>query len=143
MTSRIPLIEELRQAFKEGAEDVHIFWAGKCRLHVTAEDFAALDREHASLEAELERRTQNPADYRYWEARYRDEAAEVDRLKAEILELTAKILFIGWRLVPTDPTEEMLAEINLTGTFTDKAMRARYAAMLSKAPSPPDTEDGQ
>ena len=46
--------------------------------------------EIARLQAEVEHwkgaataRHPNPADHRYWEGRYRDEAAEVERLRAE------------------------------------------------------------
>lgn len=37
-----------------------------------------------SLEKQLDRHTWNPADHRYWEGRYRDEAAENARLKNEL-----------------------------------------------------------
>ncbi|WP_210171105.1 hypothetical protein, partial [Rhizobium sp. Root483D2] len=29
------IIREIQSALEEGAEDIYIFWAGKCRLHVT------------------------------------------------------------------------------------------------------------
>lgn len=40
----------------------------------------------------------------------------------------------GWRLVPEDPTPEMLAEIHLLKSFTYPALVARYKALLRKAP---------
>jgi hypothetical protein len=41
-----------------------------------------------------------------------------------------------WKLVPTEPTEAMLAEIHLVEEFTLKAMIVRYKAMLDVAPEP-------
>jgi hypothetical protein len=41
------------------------------------------DAEIERLRAEVERLHANPADYRYWEGRYRDEAAENERLREE------------------------------------------------------------
>lgn len=38
----------------------------------------------SGLEATVQRLTANPADHRYWEGRYRDEKAEVDRLQSEL-----------------------------------------------------------
>lgn len=37
-----------------------------------------LEAANASLRANIERLTANPADYRYWEGRYRDVAAELE-----------------------------------------------------------------
>jgi predicted nuclease with TOPRIM domain len=42
-------------------------------------------------EAELSRRTANPADYRYWEGRYRDEKADNERLEAACEKLAAAL----------------------------------------------------
>ncbi|MFP5078253.1 hypothetical protein ACLE20_13175 [Rhizobium sp. YIM 134829] len=48
------IIRELREAFADGAEDVHIFWAGKCRMHVTEQDLDALTAERDRLQTELD-----------------------------------------------------------------------------------------
>lgn len=42
----------------------------------------------------------------------------------------------GWKLVPAEPTPEMLAEIHLVEHFSEQALQARYKAMLSAAPQP-------
>jgi hypothetical protein len=39
--------------------------------------------ENDRLKGELDRRTANPADYRYWEGRYRDEKADNERLRVK------------------------------------------------------------
>lgn len=46
--------------------------------------YDACVQEAASEIERLRSHSPNPADHRYWEGRYRDEAAEVDRLKAEV-----------------------------------------------------------
>ena len=45
---------------------------------------AELEAENTRLRANIERLTANPADYRYWEGRYRDAADELDQLKAQL-----------------------------------------------------------
>lgn len=47
--------------------------------------------EAASEIERLRSHSPNPADHRYWEGRYRDEAAEVDRLKAEVERLRSAL----------------------------------------------------
>lgn len=42
----------------------------------------------------------------------------------------------GWKIVPVDPTPEMLEEIWLDERFQERAMKARYAAMIAAAPAP-------
>ncbi|HFT9876514.1 TPA: hypothetical protein ACGTJ1_003321 [Escherichia coli] len=42
----------------------------------------------------------------------------------------------GWVMVPAEPTEEMLAELCLVKGWTDRALNARYQAMLAAAPKP-------
>lgn len=42
----------------------------------------------------------------------------------------------GWVMVPAEPTEEMLAELSLVKGWTDRALNARYQAMLAAAPKP-------
>ncbi|BBV92626.1 TPA: hypothetical protein H4H74_000721 [Escherichia coli] len=42
----------------------------------------------------------------------------------------------GWVMVPVAPTEEMLAELCLVKGWTDRALNARYQAMLAAAPKP-------
>lgn len=39
-----------------------------------------------------------------------------------------------WRLVPEEPTAEMLEEIRLIPHFTQRALAVRYQAMLAAAP---------
>jgi hypothetical protein len=43
----------------------------------------------------------------------------------------------GWKLVPEEPTPQMLDEIHLVSEFTGKALTARYRAMLDAAPAAP------
>ena len=40
----------------------------------------------------------------------------------------------GYALVPVDPTPEMMAEICLVEGWTERALKARYQAMLAAAP---------
>jgi len=42
-----------------------------------------------------------------------------------------------WKMVPVEPTEKMLREIQLIEGFTGTALAARYRAMLAAAPVPP------
>lgn len=49
----------------------------------------------------------------------------------------------GWKLVPVEPTEEMLAAAHDAKIFlnmTDEGWRMAYAAMLAASPSPPPAE---
>lgn len=49
----------------------------------------------------------------------------------------AELVPDGWRLVPAEPTPEMLEEIWLDERFKELAMKRRYQAMLAAAPTPP------
>ena len=40
-------------------------------------------------------------------------------------------------ILPVKPTPQMLDEIRLTGHFSDRALVARYNALLASAPKPP------
>lgn len=42
----------------------------------------------------------------------------------------------GWKLVPVEPTPEMLEEIWLDERFKEMAMKRRYYALLAAAPTP-------
>lgn len=42
----------------------------------------------------------------------------------------------GWKLVPVEPTKEMLEEIWLDERFKEIAMKRRYQALLAAAPTP-------
>ncbi|WP_158665246.1 hypothetical protein [Ensifer adhaerens] len=41
----------------------------------------------------------------------------------------------GWKLVPLEPTPQMLEQIKFLDDITDRAMTARYKAMLAAAPT--------
>ena len=45
---------------------------------------------------------------------------------------------LGWKLVPVEPTPEMLEEIWLDERFKEVAMKRRYYALLAAAPTPPE-----
>jgi hypothetical protein len=47
----------------------------------------------------------------------------------------------GWKLVPIEPTEEMLSEIHLIDSFSLEALKARYKAMLEASPTAPIERD--
>jgi hypothetical protein len=49
----------------------------------------------------------------------------------------------GWKLVPAEPTREMLAEIDLIDGFTHQALTTRYKAMLAACPAAPSVEQGE
>ncbi len=53
---------------------------------------------------------------------------------AAVNELKAQAKPEGWRLVPLEPTPEMLAEMCLVEGWTERALKARYQAMLAAAP---------
>lgn len=42
----------------------------------------------------------------------------------------------GWKLVPIEPTTEMLEEIWLDERFKEVAIKRRYQALLAAAPEP-------
>jgi len=46
----------------------------------------------------------------------------------------------GWKLVPVEPTFDMLSEIHLDASFSHHAMTVRYGAMLDAAPEAPGQE---
>ena len=46
----------------------------------------------------------------------------------------------GWKLVPVEPTSDMLGEIHLDVSFSHRAMTVRYRAMLDAAPEAPVRE---
>jgi len=46
----------------------------------------------------------------------------------------------GWKLVPVEPTFDMLSEIHLDASFSHHAMTLRYGAMLDAAPEAPGQE---
>lgn len=50
----------------------------------------------------------------------------------------AELVPPGWKLVPVEPTPEMLEEIWLDERFKEMAMKRRYYALLAAAPSPPE-----
>jgi len=55
---------------------------------------------------------------------------------AELEALTAPAVPVipnGYTLVPVEPTAEMLAEICLVDGWTERALQARYEAMLAAA----------
>ena len=54
--------------------------------------------------------------------------------EAAVNELKAQAKPEGWRLVPLEPTPEMLAEMCLVEGWTERALKARYQAMLAAAP---------
>lgn len=57
--------------------------------------YAALTR----LQAEIDRKSSMPGDHRYWEGRYRDEAAENEKLRAELATTKKDALEeAAWRL---------------------------------------------
>lgn len=55
------------------------------------EKIEALQRENERLQAEIDRKSSMPGDHRYWEGRYRDEAAENEKLR-EIVERAQSIV---------------------------------------------------
>jgi hypothetical protein len=44
----------------------------------------SLQRENERLQAEIDRKSSMPGDHRYWEGRYRDEAAENEKLRVAL-----------------------------------------------------------
>ncbi|MEK0167969.1 hypothetical protein [Pseudescherichia vulneris] len=54
--------------------------------------------------------------------------------ESAVNELKAQAKPEGWRLVPLEPTPEMLAEMCLIEGWTERALKARYQAMLAAAP---------
>lgn len=48
----------------------------------------------------------------------------------------AELVPDGWKLVPVEPTTEMLEEIWLDERFKEVAMKRRYQALLAAAPTP-------
>lgn len=63
---------------------------------------AELEAENTRLCANIERLTANPADYRYWEGRYRDAAAELEAS-------------LTWQPISTAPKDGTIAVLVWTG----------------------------
>lgn len=61
--------------------------------------------------------------------------SELDAIANELLAL--RNAREGWKLVPVEPTKEMLEEIWLDERFKEVAMKRRYQALLAAAPEPP------
>ena len=78
------------------------------RLRLGGPNAAEVASEAADEIERLQRNHPNPADHRYWEGRYRDEKAEVERLRA-VLDATHKLVTEG-ALVGFIPTEGTWAE---------------------------------
>lgn len=53
-------------------------------LKLTLSTLESLQRKNERLQAEIDRKSSMPGDHRYWEGRYRDEAAENDILRAAL-----------------------------------------------------------
>jgi len=63
--------------------------------------------------------------------------ARLNGLELEILALRkGRDIPEGWKLVPVEPTPEMLEEIWLDERFKEMAMKRRYYALLAAAPTP-------
>ncbi|MGC0798972.1 hypothetical protein WKH50_03380 [Pantoea agglomerans] len=63
--------------------------------------------------------------------------ARLNVLELEILALRkGREIPEGWKLVPVEPTPEMLEEIWLDERFKEMAMKRRYYALLAAAPTP-------
>jgi hypothetical protein len=108
VTMTIALPHRLHGVFVEGAKKasmpigmfvvqmIEAAWAERCGFGEAAPlpiaetrssdegEKERLKERIASLEKQIDRHTWNPADHRYWEGRYRDEAAENARLKDEL-----------------------------------------------------------
>lgn len=54
------------------------------RADLVSTTLEALQREKERLQTEIDRKSSMPGDHRYWEGRYRDEAAENERLRERI-----------------------------------------------------------
>jgi len=63
--------------------------------------------------------------------------ARLNVLELEILALRkGREIPEGWKLVPVEPTPEMLEEIWLDERFKEMAMKRKYYALLAAAPTP-------
>lgn len=60
-----------------------------------------------------------------------------DEYFKQALEHVVKGVPDGWKLVPVEPTKEMLEEIWLDERFKELAMKRRYQALLAAAPEAP------
>ena len=69
---------------------------------------------------------------------YSDAKSEIERLESLVA-----VVPKGWKLVPVEPTSEMLDEIELVDRYSDCALTVRYRAMLDAAPEAPGQEKGQ
>ncbi|MGE4335340.1 MAG: hypothetical protein AB7E55_05105 [Pigmentiphaga sp.] len=79
---------------------------------------SAVTAERDRLTANIDRLTSNPADHRYWEGRYRDEAAANDQFRAEVERW--KIHARNWESV-AHKQDRRLKDI-LRGLASDKAL---------------------
>lgn len=70
-------------------------------MRKSASALEALQRENDRLQAEIDRKSAMPGDHRYWEGRYRDEAAENERLR-EALKPFSRIADMEEKAGPAD-----------------------------------------
>ena len=79
--------EKLVGMLRKGAIHIGVFdycdeaEAAADMLEADAARISELEADNKRLHAQLERMHPNPADYRYWEGRYRDEVADNNRLR--------------------------------------------------------------
>lgn len=63
--------------------------------------------------------------------------AETDTTAKQFESLAGKaVVPAGWKLVPVEPTKEMIAKMRYHNGGYDKHIKNGYAAMLSVAPEP-------
>lgn len=65
---------------------------------------------------------------------HRDLSYPVDPQVAAYEKIMKQAVHDGWVAVPVEPTPEMLAEICLVDGWTERALQARYKAMLAASP---------
>jgi len=94
---RITELEKERDEWKRLCDEggkVEVYWSN--RAEAAEAQVATLQQKTAGLEETLRRVHPNPADYRYWEGRYRDEAARAEALQQENEKLKAEMASGSW-----------------------------------------------
>lgn len=84
-------VEDLIRELRDDAKSHGRVWTYASRLNNAATLLQDKQSEISRLKKTLRRVHPNPADYRYWEGRYRDEAARAEAAEAQVASLKAAL----------------------------------------------------
>ncbi len=85
----------------------------ECALQTAVSRAEAAEAEVKRLQAEIDRKSSMPGDHRYWEGRYRDEAAEKERMREALQKVRSefRVEFNGEKIVGISHDSQSLPRI--------------------------------